>query len=205
MQSGNITKELFSQINPEVLQETLFYLGQDSSILDDSAFQRNVNLFYTTTKKDLYTSDFWNFTRVHNYTLMQVINPLTGKKENQLPPDFLMLIKGFDKQNARYGTRCTIYDTSFLNTWDIRFPINYIRYVYDNDTKVIIPPYFNQYIALKLAMKLLINNTYQTTQTNRQELEVELTSIRIDAKRQDSALNPFTSGIDYESCNLNNN
>lgn len=204
MQSFTDIIETYAQIDKGILAMTVEdYLSQDLSLIDDDDnFKRSVERNYVTIKKEMFTSDFWNFTRVHNYLLSEAINPNTGQFEKQMPPDFLMLIKGYDKHTRQSGY--SIYDTSFITSRSAPSFINYVRYVYDNDTKILIPSYFKDYIAIKLAMKLLINARFQQTQTNKLDLELELYQVRKTALHQDNQLNPFTSGIDYAFSNMLN-
>jgi len=197
MRYSTLQKEVFQQIDQQILNKTIYYLGIDSTALEETTFQNDVSLFYTEIKKALFTNNFWNFSRVHNFKLTTAINPITGIREKILPPDFLGLILGFDKQSACRGS--VMYSTSLITTKYVNLEyINYIRYVYDNDGRVQIPDYFKSYVASRLASQLILNNKWQTTSMNAAMLETALgTRIRPNALNQNDKEDPFTSGIDY--------
>lgn len=177
--------EPYDTISSIVKEYLINYLSLDSYYLtDDIQFQRAVELYYTDFKFDTFRDDTWYMTRVVDYKLMRVLNPITGNYDAILPPDFVNYWQGYDKhiRIAPY-----IYNTSTMKSDNTRY-ISYRRYIRDIDPLISIPRQFYDFMALKLALRLNLNNRFKTTNFDANRLEVEMGIQKQKALAMDVAL-----------------
>jgi hypothetical protein len=177
--------EPYDTINSLVKELLIDYLSLDSYYLtDDLQFQRAVELYYTDFKFDSFRDDVWYMTRVVDYKLVRTLNPLTKTYDAILPPDFTNYWPGYDKHIKKAGY---IYNTSTM-TGENTCYISYRRYIRDIDPLISIPRQFYDFMAIKLALRLNINNRFKTTNFDVSRLEVELGIQKQKALAMDLAL-----------------
>lgn len=135
----------------EILNRALLKLGEPPiSSFNDAAFGKTYELIYDDILRLLLSVYPWRFA-VTRVRVAQRLEKFGERFMYQLPADFLMLIKVYEKHGKCQKSGYEIADHAIVVDDDNGVEIEYVRYVENDD---IFPPLFKEAMAAKLAAEL---------------------------------------------------